>query len=107
VLGALVQTAPAMPPDAPDNRREERLPPPRLVPSAEISAEVSRARRLPDEERESRVPARLVEEAVDEARLLLLAQPGQPELVEVAPFDDAARGEMTACQRVADPSPKR
>src|SRR6185436_13058217 len=61
-----------------------------------------RLRRLAHEHRETGVAAGLVEKSIDETRLLLRRELAFPELVEVAPFEDAARREPAAGQRVAD-----
>ena len=59
-------------------------------------------RRLADEHRQAEVAAGLVQESIDETRLLLRSELALPELVEVALLEDAARGERAARERVTD-----
>src|SRR5947209_6602100 len=102
VLARFVEATPVVPPDAAHQRRQKGLPPPPRVPSAEIAVKVLGSRRLADEHRQAEVAAGLVQKAVDETRLLLRGQLARPELVEVAPIEDATGGEIAAGQRVAD-----
>src|SRR5688572_7458946 len=102
MIRRLVHATPLVLPHAPHERRERDFPPLPLMPSAEVAMKIRRARSLSHEHRQACVAATLVEKAVDEARLLFRAELLIPELVEVASFDDAARREIAACQRVAD-----
>src|SRR5712691_10808230 len=102
MLARLVQTAPAMPPHSAHDRRQHRLPPSSLMPTAEVSAEIFGPGGLTDEHRQSDVAASLVQKAIDQTGLLLLTELVLPQLIEVALLEDAARGEMSAGQRVAD-----
>src|SRR6266849_6922569 len=102
MLARFVLTAPAMPPEAPHHRREHRLPPRPPMPLAQVAAKVACPGRLSHEHGQSEVAARFVQESIDEAGLLLGAQLGAPQIIEVALFHDASRREMAAGQRVAD-----
>src|SRR2546428_9000974 len=102
MLARLVQTAPAMPPHSAHNRREHRLPPSSLMPTAEVRAEIFGPGGVTDEHRQSEVAARLVQKAINQTGLLLLTELVLPQLIEVALLQDAARGEMSAGQRVSN-----
>src|SRR5438105_1619763 len=67
VIRRLVQASAVMPPDPVHERREQPLPPPPLMPSAEIEVEVLGVAGAADEHRQAEVAASLVEKAIDEA----------------------------------------
>src|SRR5205085_635597 len=98
VRARFVLASPAMLPHPAHDGGEGALPPRPLMPTAEVLAEVRRRRRAPHEHRKSHVAAALVQEAIDETRLLLRAELRAPQLVEIALLDDAARGEPAARQ---------
>src|SRR5947207_12164255 len=81
---------------------EGAFPPRPLMPRAQVSAEVLRRRRAAHEHRQTEVTAALVQETIDEARLLLRAELRAPQLVEIASFENAPRRKPAARQRVAD-----
>src|ERR1700682_1936550 len=89
-------------PHAPYQRRQHPLPPAALMPSVEIAVEVAGPSRLADQHRQPENAPRLLEKPVDQPRLLLRRQILAPQLIEVAVFDDAARGQVAAGERVAD-----
>src|SRR5690348_3886678 len=102
MLARLVLTFSFMLPDAPDERRQQRFPPPPRVPSAQVAAEIARPRRAANEHRQAAIAAGFVQKTIDEARLLLRAELALPQRIEVAILDDALCRKRSARQRVAE-----
>src|SRR5947207_15619495 len=102
MIARFMQASSFVSPHAAHHRREQRFPPCVCMPSAKVSMKIFRARRLPHEHRKSRVAAELVEKSIDETRLLFRSELATPQLIEIARFENAARGEISARQRVAN-----
>lgn len=107
MFSRFVQAAAAMTPHALNEWNEQRLPPARLVPSAQVIAKILRSSGLADEDRQSSVSAGFIQKAIDETRLLLHRQLALPQLIEITILENAARGKVSTGQGVADPQPEK
>src|SRR5687768_13038631 len=102
MVAGFVMTSSIVLPEPANEGKERALPPPRLVPRAQIRVKVASLRSLTDEHPEPEVSSHLVEKTVDQARVLFPRELLDPQLIEGAGLDDAARGQPSAGQGVAD-----
>ena len=106
MLARFVLTAAPMFPDTPYHRREHGLPPGAPMPSMQIPAEVASPRCAPDEHRQTKIAAGLVQKSVDQTGFLLLAKFASPQVIERTLFDDASRRKISARQGITDAETK-